>query len=366
MNSWLAWAAFLLAVLLLTLVGYRFSLRVLRLVAVFVAIASAVYITWYGLTHTGKTASGLSGAFAPGHRRAHHRAFPRPPGAGRMDRHRRPARDRLPRARSLGPALPGPQPGYLGAGRRPEDRRLGRGRGGHAGPAAARPARRRAQVPAARGGGALTGHLAGRQPGRRAGVDRRGERGPRRRPGRRHHQLLRDAVAGAAAAPGPGLGGTNPWSHRDRRRHPGHRRPRRPADRGEPRDQDAGRERPRRRRLRGGRVRRPAHLRRGPDGPALVHRSDGRPRPGRPPARPAGARLPRIGEPGPPGTEKADPGPGGGGEGPPVRRRGPLRAGAALRPDRPGTSKRCSSTRSTGTSTRTSTGAGTGWPCRSR
>ena len=66
MNSWLAWTAFLLVALILTLVGYRFSLRALRFVTVFIAMSLAVYITWYGLTYTAKAAGGLSGAFGRG------------------------------------------------------------------------------------------------------------------------------------------------------------------------------------------------------------------------------------------------------------------------------------------------------------
>jgi hypothetical protein len=66
MNSWLAWAAFLLVALMLTIAGYHFSLRALRFVTVFVATTLAVYITRYGLTHTAKAAGGLSGAFARG------------------------------------------------------------------------------------------------------------------------------------------------------------------------------------------------------------------------------------------------------------------------------------------------------------
>ena len=153
MNSWLAWAAFLLVALVLGLVGYHFSLRALRIVTAITAMASAVYITWYGLTHPAKAAGGLSGAFARGADALSIALFRAVPGSGRMDRHRRPARDRLPATRSLGPAQPGPQPGYLGA-----SRRTPAGRGSRlptsAGPAAPRPARRRTQVPAARGASA--------------------------------------------------------------------------------------------------------------------------------------------------------------------------------------------------------------------
>jgi hypothetical protein len=66
MNSWLVWAAFLLVALVLTLVGYHFSLRALRWVAVSIALVSTVYITWYGLTHPARVAGSLSAAFARG------------------------------------------------------------------------------------------------------------------------------------------------------------------------------------------------------------------------------------------------------------------------------------------------------------
>ena len=48
MNSWIVWAAFVCAVLVLGLIGYNFSLRTLRIVAVFFTLAAVLYITSYG------------------------------------------------------------------------------------------------------------------------------------------------------------------------------------------------------------------------------------------------------------------------------------------------------------------------------
>jgi sulfite exporter TauE/SafE len=50
MSTWLAWAVLLLVGLVLGAVGYHFSLRALRVVTAFTAVAAAAYITWYGLT----------------------------------------------------------------------------------------------------------------------------------------------------------------------------------------------------------------------------------------------------------------------------------------------------------------------------
>jgi hypothetical protein len=66
MNSWLAGTAVALVVLMLGLVGYQFSLRVLRVVTGFVAVAATAYITWYGSTYTKPPPSSLSGAFTAG------------------------------------------------------------------------------------------------------------------------------------------------------------------------------------------------------------------------------------------------------------------------------------------------------------
>ena len=66
MNSWIVWAAFVGAALVLGLVGYQFSLRALRIVAGFTALATAAYITWFGLEHQAQPLQSLSGAFTRG------------------------------------------------------------------------------------------------------------------------------------------------------------------------------------------------------------------------------------------------------------------------------------------------------------
>jgi hypothetical protein len=67
MNSWIVWAVFVWVALVLGLVGYHFSLRMLRIVAGFFALATAIYITWYGLTYPAQPPPGsLSGAFTQG------------------------------------------------------------------------------------------------------------------------------------------------------------------------------------------------------------------------------------------------------------------------------------------------------------
>jgi len=66
MYSWLVWIAFTLVAIVLGLIAYCFSLRVLRMAAAFVALVTAAYLTWYGLTHPGKSPGGLSDAFTQG------------------------------------------------------------------------------------------------------------------------------------------------------------------------------------------------------------------------------------------------------------------------------------------------------------
>lgn len=66
MNSWLAWIAFLVVALVLGLIGYHFSLRTLRLITACTALAVAGYLTWFGLTYTGKAGGSLSGGFVAG------------------------------------------------------------------------------------------------------------------------------------------------------------------------------------------------------------------------------------------------------------------------------------------------------------
>lgn len=66
MNSWLALAVFAAVAVMLGAVGYHFSLRTVRWVAVAVALATVVCITSYGLTHPAPEPGSLTGAFARG------------------------------------------------------------------------------------------------------------------------------------------------------------------------------------------------------------------------------------------------------------------------------------------------------------
>ena len=66
MNSWFVWLAFALVAMVLGLISYFFSLRVLRVAAAIVALATAAYLTWYGLTHPAKASGSLSDAFTRG------------------------------------------------------------------------------------------------------------------------------------------------------------------------------------------------------------------------------------------------------------------------------------------------------------
>ena len=66
MNSWFVWIAFGLVAIMLSLMGYFFSLRVLRVAATVVALATAAYLTRYGLTHPAKAPGSLSDAFTRG------------------------------------------------------------------------------------------------------------------------------------------------------------------------------------------------------------------------------------------------------------------------------------------------------------
>jgi hypothetical protein len=66
MNSWFVWIAFVLVAIVLVLIGYFFSLRVLRAAAAIVALATAAYLTWYGLTYPAKAPGNLSDAFTLG------------------------------------------------------------------------------------------------------------------------------------------------------------------------------------------------------------------------------------------------------------------------------------------------------------
>ena len=66
MNSWFVWLAFALVAIALGLISYFFSLRVLRVAAAIVALATVAYLTWYSLTHPAKASGSLSDAFTRG------------------------------------------------------------------------------------------------------------------------------------------------------------------------------------------------------------------------------------------------------------------------------------------------------------
>jgi hypothetical protein len=66
MSTSLVWTVFLLVVLILGVIGYRFSLRALRVVTAGAGVALSVFITAYGLAHPAKTPGSLSDAFARG------------------------------------------------------------------------------------------------------------------------------------------------------------------------------------------------------------------------------------------------------------------------------------------------------------
>jgi len=66
MNSWFVWIAFALVAVVLGLIGCFFSLRVLRVAAAIAALATAVYLTRYGLTYSANAPGSLSDAFTRG------------------------------------------------------------------------------------------------------------------------------------------------------------------------------------------------------------------------------------------------------------------------------------------------------------
>ena len=218
MNSWLAWIVFAVVAVVLGAVGYHFSLRTLRWVAFIVALATAVYLTVYGLTHPAQKPGSLSDAFARGADTLSS-ALIRPLSLG----HHVPVPGRIGwlvivvllvlgyrglEAWTLLRQAPCLDVSALTSDR--QDDAADAGTDAADRQAAARVARRGAQVPAARGGGALAGHPARRQQAQRAGVDRRGHRRNRSGAGRGDHPVLRDGVAEPAPDPGPGLGGTDP------------------------------------------------------------------------------------------------------------------------------------------------------------
>ncbi len=66
MNSWLVWLVFAGVAVMLGLVGYQFSVRTLRWVAIAVAAVAALYALEYGLTHPARSSGSLSDAFVRG------------------------------------------------------------------------------------------------------------------------------------------------------------------------------------------------------------------------------------------------------------------------------------------------------------
>ena len=66
MNSLFVWLAFALVAIVLSLIAYFFSLRVLRWAAAIVALATAAYLTRYGSTHPANPPGSLSDAFTRG------------------------------------------------------------------------------------------------------------------------------------------------------------------------------------------------------------------------------------------------------------------------------------------------------------
>ena len=70
-NSWFVWLAFALVTIVLSLICHFFSLRALRVTAAIVALATAAYLTRYGMTHLpkadpAKAPGSLSDAFTWG------------------------------------------------------------------------------------------------------------------------------------------------------------------------------------------------------------------------------------------------------------------------------------------------------------
>jgi hypothetical protein len=66
MHSLFVWIAFAVVAVVLGLIAYWFSLLVLRVAAAIVALATVVYLTWYGLTYPAQAPGSLSGEFTRG------------------------------------------------------------------------------------------------------------------------------------------------------------------------------------------------------------------------------------------------------------------------------------------------------------
>jgi hypothetical protein len=66
MHSWLAWTAIAAVTIVLGAVGYQFSIRTLRWVAICIALATAAWFTVYGLMHPVQKPGSLSDVFTEG------------------------------------------------------------------------------------------------------------------------------------------------------------------------------------------------------------------------------------------------------------------------------------------------------------
>ena len=66
MNSWLVWAAFAIAFVVLGFVGYHFAVRTLRFVTAALAAAVVVFVTRYGVTHPARAPADLVSSFTRG------------------------------------------------------------------------------------------------------------------------------------------------------------------------------------------------------------------------------------------------------------------------------------------------------------
>src|SRR5579872_6281872 len=325
MNSWLAWIVTAAVAVTLGAVGYHFSLRTLRWVALIIALATAAYLTVYGLTHPGQKPGSLSDEFARS--------------ADMLS-------TALIRPVSLGHTVPAPgQIGWLAivvllvlAYRALEVWALRR-QAPCLDTSALTSDRQDTTADAAANTQAgkqrhdwLVAELKFRLPSVEV-------RSPAILPGGSRPSGLA-SIAEATGVNGAGLAGAiirffgmiwpsapkiqvRAWVEQS----PG-------PVRCEHRHQDPGRGKSRRRRCRGGRLRRPAHLRPGPHRAAVERQRDRRGRPGGAAACPAGSRLPGMPQRHPRRLEAADRDPGSRGARQPVRRRRPVRAGAAVRPDR--------------------------------
>jgi hypothetical protein len=66
MSSWLVWGVFAIAAVLLGWIGYHFTVRTLRFVTAGFALAVAMLVTRYGVTHPAGAPTDLVNAFTRG------------------------------------------------------------------------------------------------------------------------------------------------------------------------------------------------------------------------------------------------------------------------------------------------------------